>query len=100
MMDKIDCMEAMGMPIIRWAGTRIWNAEDFLGMLRLRGWKQNVRKRDGRKRALALKLCERCGQTNNLNRHHEWDKIYFSVSRRDKVGVLCKRCHLKAHKLP
>ena len=95
-MDKIDCMEKMGLPVTRWAGLRIWNAIDYLNMLRLRKWKQNVRDHDRRKHRYRLKKCVRCGKKQHLNRHHQWSKLKPHDRRSGLVDVVCPKCHRKA----
>lgn len=99
-MDEIDQMEALGLPVERWAGARIWDSLDFLAMLRLRKWKQNVRGHDSTRGQYVLQACEHCGlkQKRQLSRHHVWDELHPHASRDGKVTVLCKPCHAIANR--
>lgn len=47
---------------------------------------QTVRKRDGRK--ITVSICEKCGSTKNLQRHH--------VNKRLSM-ILCQECHTAEH---
>ncbi len=98
--DEIDLMESWGMPVTRLAGARIWDSLDFLAMLRLRQWKQNVRGHDSSRRRYPLRECAVCGlrDKRQLQRHHPWEKLEPHDSRRGLVVVLCKPCHATANR--
>ena len=98
-MDEIDRMETLGLSVTQWAGTRFWDAADFSAMLRLRKWKDNVRKHDSKKRYLTRQRCECCGQKQKrqLNRHHPWNELKPHDRRPPgTVRVLCKQYHQEA----
>lgn len=56
-----------------------------------RHWKDNVR---GRHRRVRLRVCQRCGRTRNLTRHHDWTD--GESGRPPKPVVLCRQCHVDA----
>ena len=51
----------------------------------------NIRKRDAKKHSLDGRVCEICGSSKDLTRHH----ITYKPS---KVQILCGECHDKIHR--
>lgn len=60
-------------------------------------WKKNVRDHHQRIETRG-KICQRCGRTDNLTRHHDWAS--GTPGHPPRPVILCKRCHTRVDARP